>query len=428
MIKHLKRRFIFVNMTILSCMLIGILASIFIMMYSSEINISNEVMESIISQNRMGKDGPKPFEKENLFNERDDNHPAEPDPFKGKVKRSCIYVEFKDINDITKIVYQYCNTEDDEAVKKAVETVYQEKDERGTITVGGEDYRYFLRYDPPKDNYSVVFLDRTPETDTINQLLFIMIIIMSAGLVLIFFISLLLAKWTVKPVERAWTQQKEFVANASHELKTPLTVIATNTDVVLSSPDDTVKSQGKWLNYIKDETARMSKLVNSLLCIAKYDANKAEIIHSTIDLSNLLESIVLQYEPLVFESGKLLCTDIDKGLKISGDVDKIKQLVNILLDNALKYSTDKGTIMISLKSPKSSLVSMTIANSSEEIPKNKLDKLFDRFYRIDGSRNRKTGGSGLGLNIAKTIVECHSGTIIAANNNGITEFTVTFNV
>ena len=236
----------------------------------------------------------------------------------------------------------------------------------------------------------------------------------------------LLANWTIKPVEKAWNQQKEFIANASHELKTPLTVISTNTDVVLSYPEDTVESQTKWLNYIKNETVRMSKLVNNLLCIAKYDAKRIETASEKIDLSNIVETISLQYEPLAFENKKTLITDIDSGIQILGDDDKIKQVVNILMDNALKYSLPDGTIKLSLKRIKQSSVCLTVSNTSENIEQEQLDKIFDRFYRVDTSRNRKTGGSGLGLNIAKTIVENHKGTINVVNKDNITSFIVTF--
>ena len=355
---------------------------------------------------------------------------TEPDPFKGTVKRSYIYVEFKDVEQLEKIVYKYNDSttaEDDDAVKQAAIDIFNENEETGTITLGNDNFRYLFQYNPPKMRYSIILLDRTLEINTISRLLFIFLFIAGAGLILIFLISILLAGWTIKPVEKAWTQQKEFIANASHELKTPLTVISTNTDVVLSSPDDTVREQSKWLNYIKNETYRMTKLVNSLLYIAKYDANRVELVYSKIDLSELLSSICLQYEPLVFEKQKKLITDIDKNIEISADEDKIKQVVNILMDNALKYSLENGFIKVSLKSPKPPTVCMTISNNSINIPEENLEKIFDRFYRVDDSRNRKTGGSGLGLNIAKTIVESHKGTISAISKNNITAFVITFN-
>ncbi len=351
---------------------------------------------------------------------------TEPDPFQGKVKRSYVYVEFNEIDDIENAIYQYFTEEDDVAVKEAVSQIYNDNDESGKITIGNNKYRYMFRFNPVESSYSIVMLDRTLEINTINRLMFIFIIIAGAGLFLIFLISVLLANWTIKPVEKAWNQQKEFIANASHELKTPLTVISTNTDVVLSYPEDTVESQTKWLNYIKNETVRMSKLVNNLLCIAKYDAKRIETACEKVDLSNIVVTISLQYEPLAFENKKTLITDIDSDIQILGDDDKIKQVVNILMDNALKYSLPDGTIKLSLKRIKQSSVCLTVSNTSENIEQEQLDKIFDRFYRVDTSRNRKTGGSGLGLNIAKTIVENHKGTINVVNKDNITSFIVTF--
>ena len=349
-----------------------------------------------------------------------------PDPFKGKVKRTYIYIEFNDINHLDSIIYQYCDSENDEAVKKAAVQIFNSKKDRGKISIDKNKYRYLLKYNPPKNNYSRVFLDRTLEISTINRLLFIFIIITGIGLIFIFFISILLANWTIKPVAKAWDQQKQFIADASHELKTPLTVISTNTDVILSNSNDTVESQSKWLNYIKNETIRMTKLVNSLLYIAKYDANETKILLKKINLSNIISSICLQYEPLIYENNKKLITNIDNNITIMGDEDKIKQLLNILMDNALKYSLNNGIIKISLKKNKQSNVYITVSNSSETINKEQLNKIFDRFFRIDSSRNRKTGGSGLGLNIAKSIVEIHKGSINVMNKDNITSFIITF--
>lgn len=349
-----------------------------------------------------------------------------PDPFKGKVKRTYIYIEFNDINHLDSIIYQYCDSENDEAVKKAAVQIFNSKKDRGKISIDKNKYRYLLKYNPPKNNYSIVFLDRTLEISTINRLLFIFIIITGIGLIFIFFISILLANWTIKPVAKAWDQQKQFIADASHELKTPLTVISTNTDVILSNSNDTVESQSKWLNYIKNETIRVTKLVNSLLYIAKYDANETKILLKKINLSNIISSICLQYEPLIYENNKKLITNIDNNITIMGDEDKIKQLLNILMDNALKYSLNNGIIKISLKKNKQSNVYITVSNSSETINKEQLNKIFDRFFRIDSSRNRKTGGSGLGLNIAKSIVEIHKGSINVMNKDNITSFIITF--
>ncbi len=366
----------------------------------------------------------RPHEKPHDFGKEPE--PPFQDPYRGNVKRAYVMVQYNNENDIDRIFYQYFEDANEEAVKKAANVIINSNSDRGKLTVGDYNLRYMKQESPRMmSGGRIVFLDRTLEISTINRMLFIFVIIGSIGVVMIFGISILLANWTIKPVDRAWNQQKQFVADASHELKTPLTVISANTDVILSNKLDTVQSQSKWLNYIKDETVRMTKLVNSLLYIAKYDSNELKFASVQFNVSDVVENICLQYETLVFESGKTLETEISENVIMKGDEDKIKQLVNILLDNARKYSTENGKIKLVLnRDTKSGKVNIIVSNTSNPIEKEKLEKLFDRFYRLDDSRNRKTGGSGLGLNIAKSIVDVHGGSIKAEHDNGITSFIV----
>lgn len=350
-----------------------------------------------------------------------------PDPYRGNVKRAYIMVQYNQNDDIDRIVYQYLDDADEEDIEEAAIRIYNDKSDRGKLTIGDYKLRYMKKDNPRMigGGCRIVFLDRTLEISTINRMLFIFIIIGSVGVIIIFGISVLLANWTIKPVDKAWQQQKQFVADASHELKTPLTVISANTDVILSNENETVKSQSKWLNYIKEETKRMTKLVNSMLYIAKYDSDEMKLAADRFSLSEVMSSICLQFESIIYESGKLLETDIEDNIYFKGDEDKIKQLVNILLDNAHKYSTENGRITARLsEDQKTGKISLSVANTSNYIEPDKMNKLFDRFYRLDCSRNRKTGGSGLGLNIAKSIVEAHGGSIKAFHENGITCFTV----
>ncbi len=354
-------------------------------------------------------------------------HPKPRDPYRGNVKRAYVMVQFDKDDDIDRIVYQYFDEADEDEIKDAAKTIIQSDSDRGKLTIGDYKLRYMKKENPRMINGGsrLLFLDRTLEISTINRMLFIFIIIGSVGVVITFCISVVLANWTIKPVDKAWQQQKQFVADASHELKTPLTVISANTDVILSNSGDTVESQSKWLNYIKEETKRMTKLVNSMLYIAKYDSNELKFAATQFDLSDILSSICLQYEALVFEKGKQLETEIEDKVFVRGDEDKIKQLINILLDNAQKYSTDNGKIKAMLsRDQKTGKIRLAVANTSDYIAPDKLEKIFDRFYRLDDSRNRKTGGSGLGLNIAKSIVEAHGGEIKATHENGVACFTV----
>ena len=231
--------------------------------------------------------------------------------------------------------------------------------------------------------------------------------------------------WLIISIEVAWNRQKQFIADASHELKTPLTVIATNTDVVLSNPNDSIKNQERWLHYIRSETSRMSKLVAELLYIAKSDSNEIRMEMYDFNISDAVSEVCLNFEAHAFEEQRELISDISPRLKYFGDEDRIKQLFTILVDNAIKYSIIGTQISVSLFRNNQGKIKFCISNKCENLTEENISKLFDRFYRVDSSRNSGTGGNGLGLNIAQAITEAHNGQINVTFHHGIISFTVT---
>lgn len=310
-------------------------------------------------------------------------------------------------------------------MNNAIQQVLDQGENEGKIRLDDVEYRYRLVPEEGTKEFNLVLLDRSIELSTLSRLLFIFLIIAAIGLLILFGISVALANWAVKPVELAWEKQKQFVADASHELKTPLAVISTNTDVILANPEGTVREQEKWLHYIKDETVRMSKLVSNLLFIAKSDAKKIAPTMAALNLSDLVSSVCLVFEPVAFENGKLLESRIQDDICFRCDEDKMKQLLTILLDNAVIHSADRAQITVSLSQDVQEKIRIVVSNNAADIPKDKLERLFDRFYRLDESRAKRTGGSGLGLNIARTIAQFHGGTIVANSENGIVSFIVT---
>ena len=226
-----------------------------------------------------------------------------------------------------------------------------------------------------------------------------------------FVISLLLSSLALRPAERAWEQQRRFVADASHELKTPLTVILTNTGILLSHPEDTVAEQRKWVEYIRDEAQRMRELVEDLLFLARHDAGREPPPDQTVDLSELLWSALLPFEPVAFEQGVELESGIQGGLTVRGREDQLRRLAAILLDNAVKYAGAQGKVRVALTRGEKGGACLTVRNTGPAIPPEHLEHLFERFYRADDSRARSSGGYGLGLAIAKSIVDSHRGTI-----------------
>jgi signal transduction histidine kinase len=294
----------------------------------------------------------------------------------------------------------------------------------GTLTMDDTDYRYLLAAKPY--GQIIVLLDRSLEIATARRLLSILLLTGGVGLVLLFLASLFLAERAIVPMRKAWERQKRFIADASHELKTPLTVIAANTDVVLGNRQETVASQAKWLGYIRSETERMSKLVNDLLNIAKLDATETEPVTQPFNLSDVVVAACLPLESLAFESGRSLITEVQPNLTYAGDADSLQQVVGILVDNAVKHASGEGDILVSLvREPETGRMKLSVRNPGAGIPAAESERIFERFYRPDASRARETGGYGLGLSIAKSVVERHGGTIsVGSTPDGQTTFTI----
>ncbi len=273
----------------------------------------------------------------------------------------------------------------------------------------------------------IAFVDRSMELSTLAGLIKISLLVGLGSLLAFLLISLYLANWALRPVARAWEQQKQFVADASHELKTPLTVILANAGIVLAHPDDTVQKQAKWIEYIQAEATRMSSLVESLLFLARSDDSKARIVMSRVNLSDIIWEVVLPFEPVIYEQNKKILTEIEPNLFINGDEGKLRQLVSILLDNACKYADDQGVIAVRLVRSREHKVQLTVSNTGSHIPAADLENIFERFYRVEKSRARQQGGYGLGLSIAHSIVEMHKAKIsVASSPESGTEFTVVF--
>lgn len=268
--------------------------------------------------------------------------------------------------------------------------------------------------------YLAVFTETRAESNMQSRLYGISFVIFAISLVFSIFIAWLLSIWAVKPVRQSFEKQRRFVGDASHELKTPLSVISTNMDVLVSEI-----GENKWTEYIQHEIARMSNLVKDLLYLAKSDDGKDNYQMTEFDLSRCVMSVALPFESIIFDSGKSFNINIQENLFILGISQRIEQLVAILLDNALKYSNDGGEIRLELKSSGSKKM-ISVYNTGEGIPPEKQKAIFERFYRLDSSRNRETGGFGLGLSIAKNIVDLHKGKIQLNSEVGkFTEFVVT---
>ena len=243
------------------------------------------------------------------------------------------------------------------------------------------------------------------------------LIIYAFSVLIIFIISKKISNKVIKPVEETINKQRNFISDASHELKTPLTIIATNIDLLKNDISD-----NKWLNYIENEVIRMSNLIKNLLDLTKVESTSSM---SRENISEITQAAILPFESLTYEKNIKLITNIEKDLFYQCNKEEIINLTTILVDNAIKHTASKKTITLDLERVKNK-IELTIKNQGKPIPISEREKIFERFYRIDKSRSRKEERYGLGLAIAKKKKKKHSGTIEVDCIEGWTIFKVTF--
>ena len=253
--------------------------------------------------------------------------------------------------------------------------------------------------------------------------------IICAALLALWLITWWLSSWALKPVEEAWNQQRRFVADASHELKTPLAVILANTQI-LQTHTGVSEDAMRWVESTADEAEHMKALVGDLLQLARADESAAggsanAMRHEDIDLSEMVETAALEFDAVAFERGCMLETSIDEGIHLNGDPEWIERLVRILIDNACKYAEKESTVTVRLEAAPSGST-LSVHNMGNPIDPEDLPHVFERFYRSDKARSRGgEGGFGLGLAIAKSIADAHGGTIsVTSTAQDGTTFTV----
>ncbi len=408
MIQKLRRKFVWINMGLITVVLLAIFCGVY--GYTAK-NIERQSMQAMED---LARNSGAPFDFKQEFG-------GGPGGFR-KPPNNMVYsqvnftLKLDNSGTVTQIVANNAQVTDEKASDLA-KTVLSSGKTTGVIR--SEQLRFLLA--PTPEGRQIVFIDRSLELGMLKNLVVSSLIVGALALLVFWAISIFLARWAVKPVERSWKQQKQFVADASHELKTPLAVILANIDVVLSNPQDTVEGQRKWLHYIQAEARRMKELIQALLYLAKSDGGGQPSAMSEVNLSDLVNGSVLAFEPLAFEQGKTLECSVDENVTLAGDKGRLKQLVVILLDNAVKHSNERAAITVSLKDGPEK-AKLEVNNTGLPIPTQELEHIFERFYRLDKARARETGGYGLGLSIAQNIVDAHHGKISVRSNekNGTT--------
>ena len=397
MIKKLRLKFVLINMTIVTILLCVILGLVF---YFTSANMEQE------SLNMMRSIAAQPFRLDT------------PDELDSDVRLPFFALRLGPTGDLLATGGGYYDLSDNAFLDNLIEKTFASPKQFGVLS------EYNLRYyraDTPL-NRCLVFADISSERATLNGLIKTCCVIGVVGFLLFLWVSILLSKWAVRPVERAWQQQRQFVAAASHELKTPLTVIMTNAELMQDPSYDAGKRE-KFLGSILTMSAQMKRLIGQMLELARADNAEPKEAFAEVDLSRLVSQTVLPFESVFFEKGMTLSAEIEDGIRVSGGQAQLRELVEILLDNAQKYAKEKGRTWVTLQKRGKTRCVLTVADEGAEIAPEELQNIFKRFYRADPARSR-SGSFGLGLSIAESIARQHRGMIWAESRGGVNRFFV----
>ncbi len=322
-------------------------------------------------------------------------------------------VIWDDEGNVSEIINHSDNGLSDSEIEQIAVTMISQSFQKEIGNLYFTDYAYAVH-----NNGSVaVIVDNTETKAILRATLLFSLVLFVLLEALIFLIARMLTRRITKPVGESFEQQKRFIADASHELKTPLAVIIASADALEQNP-----GEAKWLANIKTEGDRMNKLIADLLELAKSEEVDDRSEFAVGNLSKLVEKSALTFEGVLFEKGVTLSEEIQDGIELNMNAYKMQQLMSILLDNAVKHSESGGTVEVSLKKEKD--IILTVTNEGEGIPSGEEEKIFERFYRADEARNRGENRYGLGLAIARNICRQHGGTISAKSASGKTTFKV----
>lgn len=317
-----------------------------------------------------------------------------------------------DNNEMLGIISHNYNTKVDNNIVKIAKMIIRTKDIKKVNNLYFDRYLYYF-----KDGSYITIIDNYKHQQKLILSLEVSILIFLFFEVIVLYLSKLITDYIIEPAYESYNKQKEFIEDASHELKTPLSVILASCEAY-----ETFKDK-KYLDTIKDETLKMNKLVCDLLDLSKLEDDDVKKTFTNINLSKLVTKQILTFEPLAFEKNITFEDLVQDNINIYCNSEDIQSLIEIIIDNAISHSYKNNKITVSLNSLKDN-VTLKITNAGEPIKKEEEDKIFERFYRSDKSRNRNKSRYGLGLAIAKRIVLNHNGSIKASSKNGFTTFTI----
>lgn len=393
MIRRLRWKVIGLNMGMVFCVLLAVFAAVY---FSSRTVIARSVQQQLqqVLQTGSGYDLSQP----------------------GQEGVPCFVAEVYASGTVRVSGNSYYDLTDKAALAEIVTAALSADSDEGVLA------EHHLRYLRQTGLLStrIAFTDSTLEQATLRSLLTGSLLIGLAALAVLFACSYVLSGAVTRPVDRAWQQQKQFLSDASHELKTPLTVILSSAELLEQSA---APEQKQYVDNVRAESRRMKRLVEDMLTLSRVERGGEHLPDTTADLSDAAADAALRFEPVAYEAGHTLSYDIAPGLLVRGDSGKLEQAVAVLLDNAIKYAAPGTEVRLdAVRQGKNAC--LWVENEGDPIPADKLPHIFDRFYRADESRT--DGGSfGLGLPIARAIVEAHRGTIRCDSGGHTTRFTIT---
>lgn len=321
-------------------------------------------------------------------------------------------VNLSETNEMVSVISFF--SESEEFYKKAVSIVKDKDSDIVKINDTGWAYHVVKR-----NGYSqIFFVDVSMQLGILSKLLYTFLLVFSFIIIITFIVSNYLTNVSIKPIQEAFEKQNQFISDASHELKTPLAIVSTNVDVLLSKNND--ESSDKWLNYIHSEVKRMSKLTENLLYLSQFDNIDFKHQYQEFNLSEQLEHLILGLEVMAFERNIDFSYDIEPDITYVGHSEQLSQVMMILMDNAIKYCDSKVYVELTCLG---STINLLVKNDGEQISDKDISKIFDRFYKVDVSRSNESG-YGLGLSIAQSIIRQHKGKLFCKSDDRGTIFIV----
>ena len=412
MIRKLQLKFVAICMVLVTAVLSVVFGAVYMAMGQNIEALSRQVLQRVIDETATSSDMSRPDISINIGGD--------------KVLLPYFTVVVQEQWDGTYVATvtagTYANLNNTEELQDILTDCLSQNQAEGVVREYGLRY---LRQDNRLFGYkNIAFVDMSMEQATLQKMMYSYLQIALAALLLLLGVSVVLSRWATRPVEKAWRQQRQFLSDASHELKTPLTVILSNAEMLQSAP--LADKPARWADNIRSEAGRMKSLVEEMLTLARADNMVRTAVMAEVSLTDVAGDCALAFEPVAFEAGKPLTYDIAPDITVEGDAVKLRQLIGVLLDNAIKYGAAGGTIILSVQKTGSS-ARLTVANPGEPIPAQQLPRLFERFYRADASRGEQSG-FGLGLPIASTIAAEHKGTLKAESDAVSTRFIFTMPV